>query len=161
MEKAKFDVRRKELKIIVERLFDATPELVFKVSTDPKLIPEWWGPKILTTKVEKDEIRPGGLWRYVQHDKQGKEYAFNGKYIQIVAPELISRTFEFEGMPGHVTIETCTIKKQGNNAKMIVTIDYKSIEDLEGMLNSGMKTGMLESWDRLAELLAKVKKSGM
>lgn len=52
--------------IIVTRTYNAPRELVYKTVTDPKLIPQWWGPKMLTTTVEEMEVRPGGQWRFVR-----------------------------------------------------------------------------------------------
>ena len=82
--------------IIIKRLFDVPRELIFKVITDPMNIPNWWGPRYLTTKVEKMDVKPGGMWRYIQYDKQGNEFAFHGFYHQISAPECLVYTFEFE-----------------------------------------------------------------
>ena len=86
--------------IIITRLFDAPRELVFKAYTDPNLIPQWWGPKNLTTTVNKMDVREGGVWRFVQRDGEGNEYAFHGVYHAIASPERLVYTFEFEGMPG-------------------------------------------------------------
>ncbi len=63
-----------ELKMVMTRFFDASPKLVFKAYTDPNLIPKWWGSKRLTTTtVVKMEVRPGGIWRFVQRDSDGNE----------------------------------------------------------------------------------------
>src|SRR5712692_9827489 len=105
--------------IVMERIFDAPRELVFKVSTDPELIPQWWGPKRLTTTVETMDVRPGGVWRVVQRDSEGNEYAFNGVYREVVPPERIVRTFEFEGMPGHVLVETTTLEEHDGKTRLI------------------------------------------
>jgi uncharacterized protein YndB with AHSA1/START domain len=82
--------------IVMERVFNAPRELVFKAYTDPDLIPKWWGPRYLTTTVDKMDVRVGGVWRFVQRDAQGQESAFNGVYR--VCRERLS-SFLFEGMP--------------------------------------------------------------
>jgi len=74
--------------------------MVFKAYTDPSIIPHWWGRRRLTTMVDKMDVRPGGVWRFVQRGPDGHEYAFNGVYREIVPPERLVQTFEFEGMPG-------------------------------------------------------------
>ena len=140
-------------KIVMERVFDAPRELVFKAHTDPDLISKWWGPSRYTTTVDKMDLRVGGVWRFVQRDADGNEYAFNGVYREIVPPERLSYTFEFEGMPGHVLVETLTFEEQGGKTRMTVTGSYQSVDDRDGMLQSGMKEGADESYDRLAELL--------
>jgi uncharacterized protein YndB with AHSA1/START domain len=139
--------------IVMERVFDAPRELVFKAHTDPDLISKWWGPSRYTTTVDKMDLRVGGVWRFVQRDADGNEYAFNGVYREIVPPERLSYTFEFEGMPGHVLVETLTFEEQGGKTRMTVTGSYQSVDDRDGMLQSGMKEGADESYDRLAELL--------
>ena len=139
--------------IVMERIFNAPRELVFKAYTDPNLISKWWGPRRYTTTVDKLDLRVGGVWRFVQHDADGNEFAFNGVYREIVPPERLSYTFEFEGMPGHVLVETVTFEAQGVKTSVTVTGLFQSVEDRDGMLQSGMQEGANESYDRLVELL--------
>ena len=141
--------------IIMARVFDAPRELVFKVMTDPTYIPQWWGQRDSTTIVDKMDVRAGGLWRYVQRDQQGNEFAFHGVYHSITAPEQVIDTFEFEGMPGHVILETMTLEAQADGTtKVTVSSVFQSVADRDGMLSSGMEEGANESYDRLDELLA-------
>jgi uncharacterized protein YndB with AHSA1/START domain len=140
--------------IEMSRIFDAPRELVFKACTDPSLIPLWWGPRRMTTIVDQMDVRPGGTWRFLQHDAEGNEYGFRGEYREITPPERMVQTFEFEGMPGHVAVETMTLEDLGGRTRMTVRSRYDSVEDLDGVLQSGMEEGARETWDRLAELLA-------
>ncbi len=140
--------------IVMERVFNAPCELVFKAYTDPDLIPKWWGPRKYTTTVDKMDVKVGGAWRFVQRDTDGHVYAFNGEYREIAPPGRLSYTFEFEGLPGHVLLETVTFEEQGGQTKVTVTSLFASAEDRDGMLQSGMEQGATESQDRLAELLA-------
>ncbi|MBV9708618.1 MAG: SRPBCC family protein [Chloroflexi bacterium] len=145
--------------ILITREFDAPRELVFKACTDPKLIPQWWGPRYLSTHVEKMDVRPGGQWRFLQRDAQGKEYAFHGVYHDVLAPERIIDTFEFEGLPetGHVALETMKLEQlPGGRTKFTVQSVFQSVADRDGALQSGMQEGVNETYDRLAELLAKM-----
>lgn len=139
--------------IVITRIFDAPRELVFKVWTDPQLIPQWWGPKSSTTTVDKMDVRPGGVWRFVEHEPDGSEYAFNGVYHEIVPPERIVSTFEYEGMPGHVSVETVTFEEHEGKTKMTSHALFQSIEDRDGILKSGMEEGAAETWSRFEELL--------
>ena len=141
--------------IVMERTFDAPRARVFEVYTDPKLIPLWWGPRRYTTTVDKMDVRPGGLWRYVSRGADGTEFAFHGTYREIKRPERLVSTFEFEGMPGHVVVDTATFEERGGKTKVTVTSRFESVEDRDGMLKSGMEDGAAETWDRLAELLRK------
>ena len=141
--------------IIMERVFAAPRDLVFKTMTDPQLIPQWWGQRNTTTIVDTMDVRAGGLWRYVQRDQQGNEFAFHGVYHAIMAPERVVDTFEFEGMPGHVLLETMTLEALDDaTTKVTVSSVFQSVADRDGMLNSGMAEGSNESYDRLDELLA-------
>lgn len=140
--------------ICLTRIFDAPRDLVFKAMTDPKHIPQWWGPKKYSTVVDKMEVKAGGLWRFVQHDEQGNEFAFHGVYHAIMSPERTVSTFEFEGMPGHVLLETAILEAlPDGKTKLTDTSVFQSVEDRDGMLSSGMEDGATETWERLAELL--------
>ena len=141
--------------IVITRIFDSPCELVFKLTTDPNLIPQWWGPKSLTTTVEKMDLRIGGVWRYIQRDPGGNEYAFYGVYHDIKPPERLVYTFEFEGMPGHVLLEIVTLEDQGGKTLYTDKTVFQTVQDRDGMLQSGMQEGAVESTDRLAELLSK------
>ena len=141
--------------IIMSRVFNAPRDLVFKVMTNPAHLPQWWGPRSTTTTIDQMDVRAGGLWRFVQRDAQGNEFAFHGVYHQITAPERIVNTFEFEGMPGHVVLETLTLEAQAERkTKLTVSSVFQSVQDRDGMVSSGMEEGSNESYDRLEELLA-------
>ena len=143
--------------IVLTRVFDAPRELVFKTNMDPNLIPQWWGPKRLTTTVDKMDVRKGGVWRFVQRDVDGNAYAFNGVYHEIASPERLVYTFEFEGLPGHVLLETVTFEEHDGQTKLTDKSIFQSVEDRDGMLMSGMEQGAVETMDLFAELLAKVR----
>jgi uncharacterized protein YndB with AHSA1/START domain len=152
----KFTINREKREIIIERTFDAPRALVWKVWTDPSLIPKWWGPGYLATAVEKMDVKPGGAWRFIQRGTDGSEYAFNGVYREIVPPAKIVSTFEFEGMPGHLLLETITFEERNGKTKLTNTVSFQIIEDLDEMVNSGMEAGAFEGLDRLCELLSEL-----
>jgi len=140
--------------IVMTREFDAPRDLVFSVWTDPKRIPEWWGPRTLTTVVDKMEVRAGGQWRYVQRDAQGNQFAFRGVYHDIIAPERIISTFEFEGLPGHVLLETATFEALPNGTTRVTGVSiFESVADRDGMVASGMEAGAVDTYERFAEIL--------
>jgi uncharacterized protein YndB with AHSA1/START domain len=140
--------------IVGTRTFDAPRDLVFKTMMDPKLIPQWWGPRAHTTKVDEMEVRPGGRWRYVVRDPDGNEHAFHGFYHAITAPERCVFTFEYEGVPGHVVLETVTLDEVDGKTRMTDQSVFQSVADRDGMVQSGMETGATEMMDRLDELVA-------
>jgi uncharacterized protein YndB with AHSA1/START domain len=138
----------------MSRVFDAPRELVWAAYTDPKHVANWWGQRSSTTIVDKMDVRPGGEWRYIQRAPDGTEYAFRGEYREIVPPEKLVSTFEFEGMPGQVVVDSATFEEQNGKTTVTVLSTFDSKEARDGMLQSGMEEGANESWDRLAELLA-------
>ena len=157
MSKNNLVVDREERVITMSRIFDAPRELVWKVCTDPELVPQWWGPRNVTTIVDRMEVKVGGVWRYIHKDAEGNEYAFNGIYKEVEPPERLTYTFEFEPMAGHVALETILFEVlPDSQTKITARTTYDTIEDLEGTLQAGMEGGAVETWDRLEELLAQV-----
>ena len=143
-----------EREIVSERVFDASRDRVFAAYTDPQLIPQWWGPRRMTTIVDRMDVRVGGSWRFVSTEPDGPEQAFRGVYREVSPPEMIVQTFEWEGMPGHVIVETATFEDLGERTQVRVVSLFHTTEERDGMLSSGMEGGLSESHDRLAELLA-------
>ena len=141
----------------MSRVFDAPRELVFQAHTDPVHIPHWWGQRSSTTIVDTLDVSPGGAWRFIQRDPEGNEYAFRGEFREVVPPERLVYTFEFEGMPGHILVETVTFEEHDGKTTISSTALFTTVEDRDGMLESGMESGAIESWDRLAELLERLK----
>ena len=138
--------------ILLTRTFDAPRALVFQTMTDPALIPKWWGPRGCMTIVDKMDMRPGGEWRFIHRSPKG-DAAFRGVYREIVPPERLVYTFEWEGLPGHISTETVTFVERDGKTTLINRVEFASVEDRDGMLRSGMEKGATETMDRLAELL--------
>jgi uncharacterized protein YndB with AHSA1/START domain len=141
--------------VIITRTFDAPRKRVFEAFTDPKLMSRWWGPGNLTNTIEKMDVRPGGIWRVIQRDAEGNEYAFHGVYHGVTPPERLVYTFEFEGEPGHVLLETVTLEEENGRTKVTDLAVFQTVEDRDRALQSGMEEGANESMDRLAELVEK------
>ena len=137
--------------------FDAPIELVFTTMTDPVYIKDWWGPRRFSTQVDQMNVVPGGSWRYIQRDAENNLYAFHGVYHTVLVPTQLVYTFEFEGMPGHVLMETINFASENNKTKVTSTSIFQSVEDRDGMFKSGAEEGSSESQDRLATLLSKLK----
>jgi uncharacterized protein YndB with AHSA1/START domain len=152
--------RKSERELVTTHTFDAPRELVWRAWTDPKLIPRWWGPRYLTTTVETMDVRPGGRWRFVQRDAKGNEYGFHGEYREVVAPKRLVGTFEYEGMPGHVLVETAIFEEIGGKTKLAQSSLFENVEDLEAMLASGMEEGAAETMERFTELVTEMRKRG-
>jgi uncharacterized protein YndB with AHSA1/START domain len=142
-----------EREIVMTRTFDAPRALVFEAFSKPEHISHWWGPAGATMPVCDMDFRPGGKWRYVTHEADGNDYGFHGEFREIVPPERIVWTFEFEGMPGHVSVETMAFNERDGKTTITTTTLFDSVEDRDGMLQSGMETGAAESYNRLEAYL--------
>ena len=140
--------------IVTERVFDALRERVFQAFVDPDLIPRWWGRREDTTTVDKMDVREGGDWRFLTEAADGS-HAFRGTFRVIRPPELLEQTFEWEGMPGHITVERAEFEDLGDGRTRVTTRSlFHTTEERDGMLASGMEKGMIETYERLDELLA-------
>ena len=139
--------------IITERVFDAPRERVFQAYVDPELIPQWWG-GAGTTVVDKMDVRVGGDWRYVTDHPEYGQSAFRGTYREIDPPSKLEQTFEWEGMPGHICVETATFEDLGGRTKVTTRSLFHTTEERDGMLAS-MEGGPDESYEQLDELLAR------
>jgi uncharacterized protein YndB with AHSA1/START domain len=142
--------------IASERVFEAPRERVFAAYTDPELISQWWGPRGTKTIVDQMNVRAGGTWRFVvRNDSDGKENGFKGIYREVTPPERVVQTFEWEGMPGHVIIETATFEDLSGRTRVRTNSLFHTSEERDGMISSGMERGLTESHERLTELLAR------
>lgn len=139
--------------IVMTRVFDAPRDLVFEAHSSCEHLSNWWGPRRYEIAGCEVDFRPGGTWRIVHRDAEGGEYGFRGEYREIVPPERIVWTFEFEGMPGHVSVETMTLEEHDGKTTFTSTSVFDSAEDRDGMLESGMESGAAETMDRLDEYL--------
>jgi len=139
--------------IHIERVFDAPRECLWRALTEPDLVAQWWGRGHMLD-VERLEVERGGRWRYVEHHDGGID-GFEGRFREVTPPDRIVQTFEWDGMPGHVSVETATFEDLGDGRTKLVIDDlFHTTEERDGMLSSGMQAGMDESYAALDRLLA-------
>ena len=137
----------------IERIFDAPRDRVWRAMTDPKLLAQWWG-RGNKLVVERFELERGGHWRFVEHTDHGV-HGFEGRYREVTPPERMSMTFEWDGMPGYVIVQTINLVDLGDGrTKMLATSQFFTPEERDGMLDSGMEGGMNESYAALDRVLA-------
>jgi uncharacterized protein YndB with AHSA1/START domain len=142
--------------IDVEREFDAPRELVYRAYTDPELLVQWLGPRKYAMTVERWEPRDGGAWRYSHRDADGNAWGFHGVFHGDPSPDHMVQTFEFEGAPGHVSLETLRLEERDGRTVVRTHSVYQSIEARDAMVASGMAEGMNDGFMRLEELLARL-----
>jgi uncharacterized protein YndB with AHSA1/START domain len=140
-----------DLEIVMTRAFDAPLDLVWEVHTKAEHLKKWWA-----RGHEMDgelDFRPGGKWRFVEHGPDGEEWAFRGEIREIVPRELIVQTFEWEGLPGHISVERLVFAEKDGKTVLTGTSTFANREDRDGMLQSGMETGANESYQALEAYL--------
>ena len=142
--------------IDIEREFDAPRDLVFRAYTDPDMLVQWLGPRKYKMTIERWEPRDGGKWRFIHSDDEGNAYGFHGVFHGEQTPDSMLQTFEFEGAPGHVSLEKLVLEERDGKTTVRNHAVYQSIEARDAMINSGMESGMNDGFDRLDDLLARL-----
>jgi uncharacterized protein YndB with AHSA1/START domain len=134
-----------------ERLLDAPRHLVWEAMTKAEHFTHWWGPASQEMISAQLDFRVGGSYRFVTRGDDGIEHAFRGEIREIVPLEHVVQTFEYEGMPGAVTLDSLTLIEQGNKTLLKSTsiIESGTPEAVEAMVASGMAEGAAETYDRL------------
>src|SRR5258706_16220897 len=141
--------------LFITREFDAPRELVFKAHTDPDLYVKWVGPNDLTMTIDELDARNGGSYRFV-HERDGHKYTFHGVYHDVLTPERIIGTFEFDGLPetGHVILGTTKFEElPGGRTRLVHQSVFQSVADRDGMIQSGMERGVTQGYEKLDNLL--------
>jgi uncharacterized protein YndB with AHSA1/START domain len=151
MSKTNFEVDEANLEVRITRVFDATPERLWRAYTEPEQITQWW----LNTEIDKLDVRVGGAWRFVDRGQgDGKEHGFRGEFIEVDEPRKLVRTFEYEPWAGHVMTESVTLEPQTDGKTLVTTVSkYENIDDLQGMVKSGMEKGAVAGIERLAKVV--------
>jgi uncharacterized protein YndB with AHSA1/START domain len=115
--------------IVMTREFDAPRELMLRAYTEPELIEQWWGPRKYATIVDRFDLRHGGEWRFLNRDDDGNEYGFHGVFHGVPSVDGgIVQTWEYEGAPGHVHLETATFEEHDGGTRLVLTASYPTVE---------------------------------
>ena len=144
--------------IAMTRVFNAPRHLVFDALTKPELVKKWLlGPPGWTMPVCQIDLRVGGQYRYVwRRESNGKEMGMGGVYREILPQERLVCTELFdEAWYTGESLITTTLVEQSGRTTMTSTMRYVSQEARDGVLKSGMESGVAASYDRLADLLEK------
>jgi uncharacterized protein YndB with AHSA1/START domain len=143
--------------ILITREFNAPRHLVYKAWTTPELVRRWWHAKRGEVTVAEIDLRVGGRWRYVMTANGGFEVAFHGEFREIDAPSRLVNTEAFEGVPdpdGTAGTVTVTLTEKDGRTYLESLCEYpdKAIRDM--VIDSGMESGMQESYDALEQVAA-------
>lgn len=140
--------------IDISRDFDAPVSAVYRAHVEPELVTRWLGPHGYDMEIDEWDLRTGGRYRYT-HLHNGEEYRFNGVFHVARENELIIQTFEFEGYPDVVSIESLRFEDLGDGRTRLVGHSvFPSVEARDGMVASGMESGLVEGYERLDRVLA-------
>jgi len=143
-----------EREIRIERVVNAPRDRVWRAYTDPALVAQWWG-RGHRLVVERLEVERGGHWRWVEHGPNGV-YGFEGRYREVTPPARFVRSFEWDGMPAHVAIETVTLEDLGDGrTRIVILMQMHTPEERDGFLQSGMQQGMDAAFAQLDVLVTK------
>lgn len=140
--------------IDIEREFDAPVAAVFNAHRDPELVKRWLGPAGYEMAIDRWDFVPQGGYRYVHTDAAGEAYAFNGTFHTVRENEFAIQTFEYEGFPDVVAIESLSFEDLGGGRTRIrIHSTYPSVEARDGMVQSNMELGVREGYERLDAVL--------
>jgi uncharacterized protein YndB with AHSA1/START domain len=143
------------LQILVEREFDAPAEVLFRAHVDPELLKQWMGPDDLSMEIPTFEPRDGGRWDWVFTAPDGDVQRFHG--VTHGTPSFengIMGTFEWLGLPGHVSFQTMTFEEHDGRTTLRSNSVFQTLEDRDGMIATGMESGMNQGYAKLDKLLA-------
>jgi uncharacterized protein YndB with AHSA1/START domain len=138
------------------REFDAPRDLLFRAHTDPELLVQWLGPRRLTMVIDRYDVEDGGKWRYIHRDQDGTEYGFHGVFHGTPSSDGLVQTFEFEGAPGHVSLDWLTFEERDGRTVLHGHSVFQSVQARDAMVQSGMEGGLSEAYERLDELIPKL-----
>jgi len=146
-----------EPRIVLSRLLDAPRGVVFAAINQPEQVKRWWGPRRTTLIVCEMDVRVGGRYRLVQRDEDGSEYEFFGEYRELAPPDRCVFTETFAAFHDSPSVVTVTLTEESGKTRLTSSIVYPSLAVREIVLQTGMRAGAEESYDRLAELLDELK----
>jgi uncharacterized protein YndB with AHSA1/START domain len=140
--------------IDMTRDFDAPRELLLRAHTDPELVQQWLGPHKYEMVIDHYDARDGGSYRYEHRDREGNVHGFHGCFHGEPTVDGMVQTFEYEGAPGHVSLDSIRFEDLGGGRTRIHAHSvFQSIEARDAMAQSGMESGLEEGYQRLDELL--------
>jgi uncharacterized protein YndB with AHSA1/START domain len=142
--------------IEMRRVFAAPRALVYRAFFEPDLLIQWLGPRKYRMTIETMEVRDGGRYRYTHHDDQGNAWVFHGVYHGNPTEDGAVQTFEFEGAPGHVSLDKVTFEERDGRTVVRTHSVFQSVEARDAMVQSGMAEGVNDGYDRLEALIERL-----
>jgi uncharacterized protein YndB with AHSA1/START domain len=150
------DVRKDRLELVITRVLDAPPVLVYKVWTNPEHMARWIGPEGFTAPSVKLDVREGGHYRARIRSAEGKDYWFRGTYREVVENRRLVFTFAWEedGERGEENLVTVTLAEEGGKTRMTFRqVPFLSVEERDGH-----EGGWSEALDKLGDYVATLRR---
>jgi uncharacterized protein YndB with AHSA1/START domain len=139
--------------LVTTRVFDAPRPLVWDAWTNPQHVAQWMlGPDGWTMPVCEIDLRPGGAWHFVWRKSDGTEMEMRGVYNEVTPPTRLVAT-ERWGADWPETLNTLVLTEKDGQTTMTQTVLWPSKQARDRAIGTGMKSGMNQSFDRLAEYL--------
>lgn len=148
-----------ETEIRIEREFDAPRQLVWNAYTQPELFSQWIGPRREQSTVMEMDVRVGGGYRFRMDTSDGQEIEFYGEYLEVFEPVSLASTFSFSLMselPPSIDRLELEELDGGERTRLVAISTFESRELRDGMLESGMETGVVEGYEQMDELLERL-----
>ena len=140
--------------LILTRTFNAPRALVWKALSEPDHVVRWFGPHRHRNRVLEFDWRVGGKWKIETTTPEGHVIVFFGEYREILAPETVTQTFSFDALPPDAySVDTVVLEDHGERTVYRATSILPDIAARDGMLASGMDTGVREGFARLDAIL--------
>lgn len=140
--------------IVMTRTFAAPKALVFKAMSQPEHVVRWWGPNGHVNQALEYDFRVGGKWRIRSDFPEGGGITFFGEFRAIEPGEVITQTFAFEGLPpGQYSLDTVILTEIGDRTLYAAVSVLPDLAARDGMIASGMETGVVEGFERLDGML--------
>lgn len=147
--KTKIHAEDGKQEIFITREFDLPVELLFKAYTEPELVEQWMG-----TKVLKLENQPHGGYQFKTSNPQGDVvFRANGTIHEFVPEQKITRTFQMENTPFPVQIDFLEFEKlTDTTSKITIHTVYKSVDFRDQMLKLPFAQGLNMAHNRLEKI---------
>jgi uncharacterized protein YndB with AHSA1/START domain len=152
------DLRQDPRAIIGTRVFDAPRDLVFEMWTDPEHLAQWWGPNGFTATTSAFDMRPGGVWRFVMHGPDGRDYQNRITFDEIVRPERL--VYHHGGGDDVEPVQfktTITFEDLGGKTRLTMRGEFPSAAERDRVIKEyGADKGLVQTLSRLGDHLAKL-----
>lgn len=147
------EITQNDREIVMSRIFDAPRELVYRAYTEPEHVVHWWGPAGFTTTIHEMDVRPGGVWRFIMHGPDGKDWPNKIEYSEVVPPERLVYAHGADDDKGPQFHVTTTFEEIDGKTKLESRLLFATKEERDAKIAFGAIEGGKQGHARLDEYL--------